>query len=167
MLCCLCLVSQSYPTLCDSTGCSPPSSSLHGDLQASECWSGLPRFPPGIFPTQESSPGLLHCRWVLYHLSHQGSPRILEWVAYLFYRGSSWPRNQAGVSGIAGGFFTSWATREVRKFPLSSNFHPLVLHPLISKLFHSFYIYSLGLFKEHLFIYSHKNVWILISFNGL
>ena len=28
----------------------------------------------GIFPTQESNPGLLHCRWILYQLSHQGSP---------------------------------------------------------------------------------------------
>ena len=27
-----------------------------------------------IFPTQESSRGLLHCRWILYQLSHQGSP---------------------------------------------------------------------------------------------
>ena len=32
----------------------------------------------GIFPTQESNPGFLHCRWVLYHLYHQGSPWILE-----------------------------------------------------------------------------------------
>ena len=29
----------------------------------------------GIFPTQGSNPGLLHCRQTLYHLSHQGSPR--------------------------------------------------------------------------------------------
>ena len=28
----------------------------------------------GIFPTQESNPGLLHCRWILYQLSHKGSP---------------------------------------------------------------------------------------------
>ena len=28
----------------------------------------------GIFPTQESNPGLLHCRQILYQLSHQGSP---------------------------------------------------------------------------------------------
>ena len=28
----------------------------------------------GIFVTQESNPGLLHCRWILCHLSHQGSP---------------------------------------------------------------------------------------------
>ena len=31
----------------------------------------------GIFPTQESNPGLPHCRRVFYRLSHQGSPRIL------------------------------------------------------------------------------------------
>ena len=45
-------------------------------------------------------------------LSHQESPRILEWVAYPFSRRSSPPRNWTGVSCIAGGFFTRWATRE-------------------------------------------------------
>ena len=66
----------------------------------------------GTFPTQGSNPGLPHCRQILYHLSHQGSPRLLQWVAYPFSRGSSWPRNQTGVSCIAGGFFTSWAIKE-------------------------------------------------------
>ena len=66
----------------------------------------------GIFLTQGSNPGLPHCRWILYHLSHQGSPWILEWVAYPFSRGSSRPRNQTGVSSITDGFFTRWATRE-------------------------------------------------------
>ena len=28
----------------------------------------------GIFPTQGSDPGLLHCRWLLHQLSHKGSP---------------------------------------------------------------------------------------------
>ena len=32
----------------------------------------------GIFPTQGSNPVLLHYRWILYQLSHQGSPRPLE-----------------------------------------------------------------------------------------
>ena len=41
----------------------------------------------GIFPTQGSNSGLLHCRQILYQLSHQGSPRIWEWVAYPFSRG--------------------------------------------------------------------------------
>ena len=35
----------------------------------------------GIFPTQGLKPGLLYFRQILYQLSHQGSPRILEWVA--------------------------------------------------------------------------------------
>ena len=36
----------------------------------------------GIFPTQGSNPGLLHCRRILYQLSLGKPPRILEWVAY-------------------------------------------------------------------------------------
>ena len=47
----------------------------------------------GIFPTQGSNPGLPHCRRILYRLRYKGNPRILEWVAYLFSRGSSRPRN--------------------------------------------------------------------------
>ena len=66
----------------------------------------------GIFPTQGLNPGLLHCRWILYQLSHKGSPRILEWVAYLFSNGSSWPRSWIRVSCIAGGFFINWAISE-------------------------------------------------------
>ena len=30
----------------------------------------------GIFPTQGSNPGLLHCRWLLYQLSYKGSPNV-------------------------------------------------------------------------------------------
>ena len=66
----------------------------------------------GIFPTQRSNPSLPHCRRIFYHLSHQGSPRILEWVAYPFSRASSPPRNWTRVSCIAGRSFISWATRE-------------------------------------------------------
>ena len=32
----------------------------------------------GIFPTQGSNPGLPHCRWSLYQLSHKGSPQTLK-----------------------------------------------------------------------------------------
>ena len=44
----------------------------------------------------------------------KGSPRILEWVSYLFSSWSSWPRNwiPTQVSCIAAGFFTNWAIRE-------------------------------------------------------
>ena len=65
-----------------------------------------------IFPTLGSNPGLPHCRWILYQLSHKGSPRILEWVAYPFSSRSSQPRNRTQVSCIAGGFLTNWALME-------------------------------------------------------
>ena len=42
--------------------------------------------------------------------------RILEWVALPFSRGSSQPRDWTQVSCIAGGFFTSWATREAQEY---------------------------------------------------
>ena len=65
----------------------------------------------GIFQTQGSNPGLLHCRRILYQLSQKESPRILEWVVYPFSRRYTQPRNWTGVSCIAGGFFINWAIR--------------------------------------------------------
>ena len=61
----------------------------------------------GTFTTQGQNPGLPHCRQILQHLSHQGSSRILEWVACPFSSRSSRLRNQTRVSCIAGRFFTS------------------------------------------------------------
>ena len=43
-----------------------------------EYWSGYLSLLQGIFPNQGSKPGLPHCRWILYQLSHKGSPRTLE-----------------------------------------------------------------------------------------
>ena len=40
--------------------------------------------------------------------------RILEWIAVPISRGSSQPRDRTQVSHIAGGFFTSWDTREAQ-----------------------------------------------------
>ena len=90
-------------------------------LSRQEYWSGLPCPPPGIFPTQGSNPGILHYRQILYHLSHQGSPRKCEWVTYPFSRGSSQAKNQNRVSCFARGFFTSWVTSEalIIVYPLS------------------------------------------------
>ena len=68
----------------------------------------------GIYATQGLNPDLPHCRQSLYQLSHKGSARTLEWVAYPFSSRSSRPRNQTGVSWIADGFLTNWANREAR-----------------------------------------------------
>ena len=76
-------------------GIEPRSSTLQADSSAE---------PPGepkntgmgslsllqwIFLTQELNWGLLHCKWILYCLRHQGSPRMLECVAYPFSSRSS------------------------------------------------------------------------------
>ena len=50
---------------------------LSMEFSRQEYWSGY-FLLQGIFPTQGSNPGLLHCRQILYCLSHWGSP----WMWY-------------------------------------------------------------------------------------
>ena len=95
--------------------CSPPGSSVHGDSPGKNTGVDCHAFLQGIFPTQGYNPGLLHCKGVLYCLSHQGNLRIPEWVPDPFSRGSSWPRSQTRFSCTAGGFSARWATREALK----------------------------------------------------
>ena len=92
----------------------------------------------GIFPIQGSNPDLPHCRQIAYQLSHKGSPRILEWVAYPFSSRSSWPRNRTRVSCIAGGFFTNWAIREAWAWTVKKEKwpHPCFLKYSIAKQLH-------------------------------
>ena len=53
---------------------SPTGSYVHGIILARILeWVAMVS-SRGIFPTQGLNPGLLHCRQILYHLSHQGSP---------------------------------------------------------------------------------------------
>ena len=96
----LCLVALSCPALCDPMDYSLPSSSVLGDSPGKNIRGDCHALLQGISPTQGTNPGLLHCMWILYHLSHQGSPRILEWVASPFSRGISWPRNQTGSPAL-------------------------------------------------------------------
>ena len=64
----LCSVAQSCPTLCDPMDGNLPGFSVHGVLQARVLeWVAMPA-------SGGSNPGLLHCRWILYRLSHQGGP---------------------------------------------------------------------------------------------
>ena len=66
----------------------------------------------GIFPNPGIKPRSPTLWADSYQLSHKGSPRILEWVAFPFC-GSSWPRLLTRVSCSAGGYFTNWPLREV------------------------------------------------------
>ena len=101
-------VTQSCLTLCDHMDYI-----VHRNSPGQNTGVGSLSLLQGIFPIQGLNPGLLNCRQILYQLSHKKSPRILEWVAYPFSSGSSQPRNQDGVSCIAGRFFTNWGIREI------------------------------------------------------
>ena len=82
----LCLVAQWCPTLCEPMNCSTPDSSVHGDSPGKNTGVGCYVLLQRIFPTQRLNPGFLHCRWILYHLSHQGSPStyyIQMWIVDL------------------------------------------------------------------------------------
>ena len=80
----LCLVAQLCLTLCDSTDCSPPGSSVHGDSPDKNTKVGCHALLQGIYPTQGSNPGLLHCRLILSCLSHQGSIIVSNILAFAF-----------------------------------------------------------------------------------
>jgi len=105
--CVLCLVPQSCPTLWPYglLGCQAPlSMGFSGKNTGVSCHALL----QGISPTQGSNPGLSHCRQIFYCLSHQRSPRILEWVAYPFSRGTFQARNQTRVS-------LNWSKMDIKK----------------------------------------------------
>ena len=69
------------PTLCEAMDCSPPGSSVHGVFQARILdWTSM-AFSKG------SNLGLLHCRQILYHLSHQGGP--WQTCAFMYHMGKT------------------------------------------------------------------------------
>ena len=70
----LCLVTQLCLTLCDPIYWSLPGSSVHGDSLGKNSGVGSHALLQGIFQPRDRTLGLLHCREILYHLSHQGSP---------------------------------------------------------------------------------------------
>ena len=81
--------------------------------------------------------------------------RILEWVGFPFSRGSSQPRNWTQVSHIAGGFFTSWTSRET-----------FVLYSLIitlCKMLHN--LWSLEYRRDTHVIHVHWNSCYVIIIN--
>ena len=58
--------------------CSPPGSSILGDSSGKNTGVGCHYLLQKIFPTQGLNPGHLHCRWILYHLSHQDRKTLLK-----------------------------------------------------------------------------------------
>ena len=77
-------VIQSCLTLCNPMDCSLPGSSVQNSPRKNTGERGL-SLPQGLFLTQRSNPGLLHCRQILYHLSHQGSLLQSRMVLWIFH----------------------------------------------------------------------------------
>jgi len=55
-----------------SVACQAP---ISMEFSRQEYWSELPFPSPGDLPDPGIKPVLLYCRQILYHLSHQGSPK--------------------------------------------------------------------------------------------
>ena len=75
-------------------------------------WSHLRTRVPLKVKVKVSQSCLTLCNPMDYTVHRILQARILEWVPFPFSRGSSQSRDHTQVSRIAGGFFTSWATRE-------------------------------------------------------
>ena len=69
----MCLVAQSCASLCDPMDCSPPDTSVHGDSPGNNTGVNCHAVLQRILPAQGPNPGLMHCWWILYQLSHQRS----------------------------------------------------------------------------------------------
>ena len=80
------LVAQSCPTLCDPMDCSLPGSSVlcPWDSPGKNTGSGSHFLLREIFPIQEWNLGLLHCRQILYYLSHHGKGIVSKMWQVLF-----------------------------------------------------------------------------------
>ena len=76
------LVALWCPTLCDPIDCNSPGSSVRGILQTSTGVGGH-SLSPGDLPNLDS--GLLYCRRILYHLSHEGSPNRASYLTIYIY----------------------------------------------------------------------------------
>ena len=82
-------VAQSCPTLCDHTDLYSP-----WDSPGQNPGVGTLSLLQGNLPNLGTEPRSPTLQADSFQLGHQGSPRILEWVAYPFSMGSSQPRDQ-------------------------------------------------------------------------
>ena len=71
-------VAQSCLTLCNPMDSNPHQSPRPWDFLGKSMGVGCHFLLQGIFPTQGSNPGLPHYRQMVYHLSHQGSPKLVN-----------------------------------------------------------------------------------------
>ena len=113
--CCamLCLAAQSWQTLCDPMDYSSDYS-VHWGSPGKNTGVGCHDLLQGIFPTQGLNPGLLHCRWTLYHPSHQRSPFIALTAHNTYFTN---PSTHPFIHCLNDGclFFSPWKVSSTRR----------------------------------------------------
>ena len=77
------LVTQSCLTLCDPMNCSSPAFSVHEILQARILENSF--ISPEDLPDPGTEPRSLALSWILYYLSHQGSPEVFYTTSFIQY----------------------------------------------------------------------------------
>ena len=82
----LCLVTQSYLTLCDRIAWSLPNFSVPGDSPGKNTGVGCYFLLQGVFLTQKLNWGLPHCRWILYQLNYKRTNFIQKKLSKIFNR---------------------------------------------------------------------------------
>ena len=102
------LVVQSCTTLCDPMNCSP------WGFSRQEYWNGLPCPPSGDLPNLGIEPRSPTLQADSLPSEPPGKPKNIGAGSLSFLQWIFQPRNWTGVSCVAGGFFTSWDTREVQ-----------------------------------------------------
>ena len=125
------LVTQLCLNLCDPKDCSPPGSSVLSpwDFPGKDTGVGCHFLLQGIFSTQGSNPGFLHCRQILYRLSYRGSPLPLWWKSHVttIYNPKDGERREASEFWIRWGFRVKFFRLSVIKGN-SFNFSELQWH---------------------------------------
>ena len=132
-------------------------------------WSGLPCCPPRHLPNPRIEPGS-PTLWVGSLTSEPpGKPKNTGVGSLSLSRGSSWPRNQIGISCIAGRFFTIWATREAHLCALGY-FNHCVAYSLfftflsLFPLFLPFVLFFFFFFKVQLHsLFPYVNIFSLLD----
>ena len=109
--CVLCLVIQSCLFLCDPMDCNPPGFFVHGDSSGKNT-GGLACPSPGDLPNPGIEPRSSALQMDSLPSELPGKPKNTAVDSLSLLQGIFLTRNRTRVSWIAGGFFTSWATRE-------------------------------------------------------
>ena len=134
------------------------------EFSRQEYWSGWPFLLQGIFQTQGLNPGLLHCRQILHHLSHQGKKDPSVQFSRSVVSDSLWPHGlfvvcQTSLSITnSQGFLKPISIESV----MPSN-HLILCHPLLHRLHCDIFINKTLYYVFFSSVQSLSHVWLFAT----